>query len=518
MRLPSLEHAKPSDKLRDRFRGQGSRPSEAGPRRGRPPVYQQIADHVRGEIEAGMLRPGSRLPTIRALAADLGVNRDTVALAYEALSGAGLVESVVGRGTFVRRPAAESLAEAPVEIALSQQVESLLAYESARPRFGVGSDVVPLHSLIPDPAFYPVDAFRRSLNRVLQREGAELLRYGAPQGHAGLREVMAERFGRVGCHHGADEVVLCHGASQGISLALRLFTQAGDAVAVELPTYHNLLSTLVALGLRAVPVPLGDDGPDLEQLGRVLARPDVKAFYTIPTFHNPMGITTSVPARQQLLAVAARCGVPVIEDGFEMDLRIAGREVPPLAALDDGGLVVHLSSYSKSLFPGLRVGSLLARGRALEGLVALKHSTDLSDATPLQAALEDFIRSGAYDRHLSRIRRILRARTETILAALEAEMPEGTRWTRPEGGYQVWVELGIDVDTRDLLADTAREGMLFAPGAQFFVDRSASRGLRLTLAQPNEEEIRRGVAILGRAVRRRQEMGSSRLGATGVNM
>ncbi|MFP6624320.1 MAG: PLP-dependent aminotransferase family protein, partial [Myxococcota bacterium] len=339
-----------------------------------------------------------------------------------------------------------------------------------------------------------------------------------PQGHAGLREVIAERFEAIGCRLGADEIVLCHGASQGISLALRLFAQPGDSVAVEMPTYHNLLSTLVALGLRATPVQLGPDGPDLEQLERSLSRQDVKAFYTIPTFHNPMGITTSTSARRQLLDVAGRCGVPVIEDGFEMDLRCAGREVPPLAALDPHGLVVHLSSFSKSLFPGVRVGSITAQGRALEGLLALKHSTDLSDAMPLQAALEEFVRSGEYDRHLGRMRRMLRSRTKAILAALEQEMPDGTTWTEPEGGYQVWLELGFDVDTRDLLADAAREGVLFAPGSQFFTDRGPSRGLRLTLAQANEDEIRRGVAILGEVIRRRQEEAPSGLGASAVNM
>lgn len=481
-------------------------------------MYRQIAEHIRGEIDAGALRPGTRLPPIRALAADVGVNRDTVALAYEALATEGLLESVVGRGTFVRGLAPAPAPGQPVEVSLAPTVENLLAYENARPRFGAGSDVVPLHSLIPDPAFYPVDAFRRALQRVMARDGADLLRYGPPQGHPGLRQVIAERFERSGCRISADEVVLCHGASQGISLALRLFAEPGDAVAVELPTYHNVLSTLVALGLRAAPVPLGSDGPDLEQLERTLSRPDVKAFYTIPTFHNPMGTTTSLGARRQLLEVAARCGVPLIEDGFEMDLRSSGRDVPPLAALDERGLVVHLSSFSKSLFPGARVGSISARGRALEALVALKHSTDLSDAMPLQAALEEFVRSGVYDRHLARMRRILRARTQAILEALEREMPEGTLWTRPEGGYQVWVELPFEVDTRDLLADAAREGVLFAPGSQFFADRGPSRALRLTLAQANESEIRRGVAILGQVVRRRQQIGRNGFGAAAVNM
>ncbi|MEE2674981.1 MAG: PLP-dependent aminotransferase family protein [Myxococcota bacterium] len=492
-------------------------PKLAATGRGQQPAYRQIAAHLRSEIESGKILPGDRLPPIRSLASDIGVNRDTVALAYEELASAGLLESVVGRGTFVRG-AAVGLAGAPLEVSLARNVENLLAIENARPRFAEGSDLIPLHSLVPDPAFYPVDAFRRCLNRVLSQGGAELLEYGAPQGHAGLREVIAARFEAAGCRPGADEIVLCHGASQGISLALRLFAQPGDAVAVELPTYHNLLSTLVALGLQAVPVPLGLDGPDLEQLERVLSRPEVKAFYTIPTFHNPMGTTTSTAARRQLLEVAGRCGTPVIEDGFEMDLRCVGRDVPPLAALDQRGLVVHLSSFSKSLFPGVRVGSITARGRVLEGLLALKHSTDLSDAMPLQAALEEFVRSGEYDRHLGRMRRMLRSRTRAMLAALESEMPDGSTWTEPEGGYQVWLELGFDVDTRDLLADAAREGVLFAPGSQFLTDRGPSRGLRLTLAQADEDEIQRGVEILGKVIRRRQKSAPTGLGASAVNM
>ncbi len=486
--------------------------------RGLPPVYRQIADHIRLEIESGELHGGTRLPPIRSLAADLGVNRDTVALAYEALATAGLLESVVGRGTFVRGLSLASATRAPRVIELAPQVESLLSYEQARPRIAAGSDAIPLHSLVPDPAFYPVDAFRRSLNKVLQRDGAELLRYGAPQGHAGLRDALVERVRNSGCRISAEEIVLCHGASQGIALALRLFTEKGDQVAVEVPTYHNVLATLVALGLRPAPIPIGRDGPDLEVLERTLSRPEVKAFYTIPTFHNPLGTTTTIAARRQLLEVAARCGVPVIEDGFEVDLRAVGRDVPALVALDDHGLVVNLSSFSKSLFPGVRVGSIIARGRALEGLLALKHSTDLSDSMPLQAALEDFVRSGGYDRHLARMRRIVRARTEAIISALEREMPEDTRWTRPEGGYQVWVDLPFEVDTRDLLADAAREGVLFAPGSQFLPDRGASRGLRLTIAQADEQEIARGVAILGRVVARRQSAGPYPFEAAAVNM
>ena len=166
-----------------------------------------------------------------------------------------------------------------------------------------------------------------------------------------------------------EEIVLCHGASQGIALALRLFARAGDRVAIEVPTYANVLTALAGLGLESAPVAMTSSGPDLEVVDRMLAQPDVKAFYTIPTFHNPMGTTTSLAHRQALLDLARRHGKPIIEDAFEMDLRVGGKPVSPLAALDRDGFVVRLHSFSKSLFPGLRVGSMVARGRALDGLV-----------------------------------------------------------------------------------------------------------------------------------------------------
>lgn len=474
------------------------------------PVYQQIAAWFRGEIEASRLGPGDRLPPIRALAQRLGVNRDTVALAYESLAREGWLESTVGRGTFVRRPVAAP-APAPCEPVLSPLVDRLLDFERARVRYAAPAGAVPLHSLVPDPALYPADEFRRALARVMAREGRDLLRYGLPQGHPPLRELLAARLREGGLRVSADEVVVTQGASEGIALALRLFAAPGDVVAVEEPTYHNVLSTLAALGLRVAPVPMRDGAADLAVLERTLERADVKLFYTMPTFHNPLGTTTGLAHRRALLALAARAGKPVVEDAYEMDLRFAGRPVPSLAALDERAGVVQLASFSKSLFPGARVGSIVARGRLVEALLALKHASDLGGALLLQAALAEFVAAGGYERHLGRVRRVLRARRDALLEALAAEMPDGVRWTEPEGGLQLWVELPDLVDTGELLADAVRAGVLFAPGFQFCSDPRPSSGLRLSIAMAGEDQIRRGVAVLGGVVRERLRAGAVRL-------
>ena len=481
------------------------------------PIYQRIAERIRGEVEAAHLAPGDRLPPIRALARELGVNRDTVALAYESLASAGVVLSSVGRGTFVAEPAGRGEARrGAASPALSGLAERLLELDRSRPRFGSANGAVPLHTLMPDPSLNPSDDFRRVLNRVLARGGPDLLLYGEPQGHPRMREVLALRLREAGVAIDAEELVLCHGASQGISLAVRLFAGPGDAVALEEPTYNNVLGAAIALGLRTAPVPMTEGGVDLARLEQTLARPEVKAFYTIPTFHNPMGTTTNLAHRHALLAVARRASVPVIEDGYEMDLRFAGAPVAPLAGLDTSGVVVHLFSFSKSLFPGARVGAVTARGRLREALLALKHASDLSDALPLQAALAEFVASGEYDRHLSRLRRVLRGRRDALLEALAEHMPEGARWTTPEGGYQVWLELPGNLDTRDLLADAVASGVLFAPGSQFYSDGRPSNGMRLAFAMAGEEALRSGVERLARVIATHRANGAPTTGRVPV--
>ena len=464
------------------------------------PIYGRIAEHIKAQLAAGRLIPGERLPPIRQLAAVLGVNRDTVSLAYDLLAREGVVEATVGRGTFVRdRSTAPDLkASSPP---LSPLVDRLLDFDRSRPSYIAQDGAAPLHSLIPDPSLYPVKEFTQALNRALERGGSDLLVYGGHQGNQGLREAVAGRLASHGIGVDTDNIVPCQGASQGISLAMRLYAEPGDWIAVEEPTYHNVLGVLVGLGLRAAPIPMTHEGPDLGILERTLARPEVKLFYTMPSFHNPMGITTSVPRRRAVLEIASRLGKPIIEDAFEMDLRYDGAPVPPLAALDRAGVVVHLFSFSKSLFPGVRVGAVTASGRAVDGLLVLKHATDLSGSLILQAAVAEFVSCGAYEEHLTRLRRALRDRRDVLLETLAEEFPAGARWTMPDGGYQIWLELQEDIDTRALLREAQNIGVLFAPGYQFHHDGRPSSAMRLTIALANADEIRRGVRLLGGLVR-----------------
>jgi DNA-binding transcriptional MocR family regulator len=471
----------------------------------REPVSRQIATYLRRAIEAGRLRPETKLAPIRDLARALGVNRETVATAYRELEGLGLTESGVGRGTFVV-PRPHARGEVGARGQSGQAFDPLLSRACGvapppLPGLDAPPGAVHLERLVPDASLYPHDAFRRSLNRALAKGGAALCDYGDPRGLLTLRRELVERLAHAGIEADADDLVVTAGSTQGFALALRLFCDPGDGVAVESPTYPSACTALATLGLRAVPVPIGDAGLDLDRLEAVLARGDVRVVYTMPTFQNPTGATTDLAHRRALLALASRYRVPIVEDDFERDLRVRGRGTPPLRALDACGSVVYVGTFSKALFPAVRIGWLLAPRRVADAAVRLKRTLDLTTSPLLQAGLVQFLREGAYERHLRRVVPELRRRLEAAHAALRRALPEGSRLRAPEGGYLVWVELPGALDTQALLDDAKRAGVVYAPGQPFFPDGRPSSALRLSLAGATVPEIERGVRALGEVVR-----------------
>jgi DNA-binding transcriptional MocR family regulator len=351
------------------------------------------------------------------------------------------------------------------------------------------------------PSLFPVDEFRKSVNHVLRRDGRALLGYGDRRGHDALRRVVVERLARSGIESDADDVVITGGSTQGLAIAARLFCDPGDAVVVESPTYPGTFATFLAAGLRIVPVPLAADGLDLDALAAVLARGGVRLVYTMPSLQNPTGLSTTLEHRRRLLAITARHGVPVLEDDFEKDLRVRGRPVPPLKALDRSGRVVYVGTFSKVLFPGARVGWIVGGRRVAEAAVGFKRALDLASSPVMQAALAHFCRSGGYDRHVRRIGRELERRLGAAERALATHLPDGSTFTRPDGGFLLWVTLPAAIDTLELLPAARAAGVVYAPGQMFFTEGRRSSSLRLSVSQAAPEDIERGVRTLAEVAR-----------------
>jgi len=477
-------------------------------RNGSRPVFRQIVDYLRRNIESGRLPPGTKLQPIRLLARALGVNRETVADAYRELETLGMTESGVGRGTFVLartdvpRPGVTEDKPAPrrpfVPI-LSHAADTVTGLRLID--YTTDPHAVRLDRCVLDGSLYPIDELRRALNHVLRRAGRTLLDYGDPRGHEGLRQILVERLTGYGIETNADDIVLTAGSTQALALVAHTLCDPGDAVAVEEPAYPGAAAAFMALGLRPVAVPLGPDGMDLHALDTLLGRRGARLLYTMPTFHNPTGQTTSLEHRRSLLAIVARHGVAVLEDDFEKDMRVRGRPVPPLRALDGTGQVVYAGTFSKALFPGLRVGWIVGSRRVVEAATALKRATNLTSSTVLQAALAEFCRAGAYDRHLRKMVRELAARLGRAERALGVHLPKGSTFTRPDGGLTNWVTLPEPIDTLALLPEAKRAGVVYAPGTVFHPDGRRSSSLRLSVGQAGPDALERGIATLGEVAR-----------------
>lgn len=468
-------------------------------RDGKDGLATQIAAHYRAAIETGRLPHGERLPTIRAVAERMKVTRATVQAAYRMLAEAELVRATVGRGTEViagtathdrellshaARAASEALRAGPVPPALPIG-QALIA------DFG---------SLQPDRGTMPVDAVADALAKALRDDGPSLLAYGDPAGDRGLRELLGRRHARdAALTDAAERILITSGAQQGIDLVLRTLTEPGDAVAVAVPAYPQLFGALAAHDLRLVPIETRSGNLEPESLARVLD--EVRLVYAMPTFQNPTGSTLDAKQRRALIDVIARSDVPVLEDEVECELRFAGRELPSLQSLDPRGRTVTVRSFSKGLFPGVRIGWLEASPELVAPIAALKRLCDLESSPLLQAALSRLLRSGVLDRELDRLRAELRERHAAARAHLKRVMPDGVRWSEPEGGLSLWIELPAQADARRVAIAAARDGVLVTPGDAFHPRGRTVPGFRMALSRAPLDCLAPGIDVLARHVR-----------------
>ena len=347
----------------------------------------------------------------------------------------------------------------------------------------------------------------------MARDGA-LLAYGSPFGYRPLRETIARRLERRGIPADADAILVVNGAQQGLDLITRALVDPSDPVAVEEPSYSGALTLLRAHRARLLGVPLDASGPQPAALRAVLAeRP--KFLYTIPDFQNPTGLLTSPGRRAEIVEAAAEAGVLVVEDAFDADLLVEGELPPPLAALAPG-LVVHLGTLSKALFPGVRVGWISGPREFVHRLAALKRIGELTSPPVLQAALNLFLARGGYDRHLARTRARLKARLALAHRTVARSFPAGTRCDRPLGGYVLWVKLPDGVSGRELAAAVRGEGVLLSPGADYVPDRSDVAAVRLSVARLSGAELEAALEIAGTHARQAARRARRAAGPAGV--
>lgn len=475
------------------------------------PVYRQIADGIRAALDEGRLTGGQRLPPTRDLAKQLGVNRNTVIAAYDLLVRTGAASGHAGRGTFLAGSAraaggsgGDGRDDRPWFGAFARAVEGpgvgslLTIYRVATSHEGIS-----LAGGYPAGDLMPVQAFGKAMARVLAERGTEALSYGPTAGYGPLRETIAAEMRDHGSACDAGSILVTNGSQQALELAFRALVDPGDAVVVEEPTYTGAISVLAALDARLVGVAMDGEGIRPDLLSRAMERHRPRVLYVQPTFHNPTTRVMGEARRREVLDIAGRHRCLVVEDDWAGDLRFDGGHVPSLHALDGGRHVLYVSTFSKKLLPGLRLGWVAAPEPVFERLLALKQIEDCGTSALVQSALHAFVAAGGQEEHLNRIRSAYRARAAAMDEAMRERFPAGVRWSKPAGGLFTWVELPESVDGDELFAAASDRGVLVGRGSLFHVAGSGRNTLRLTFSSETEGRIRAGIAVLGELLRER---------------
>jgi 2-aminoadipate transaminase len=373
-------------------------------------------------------------------------------------------------------------------------------------------DLISFAGGLPAPEVFPVEQFKAAARRVLSQAGWKCLQYSTTEGDPKLREMIARHTQRYGIVVNPENILLTNGSQQALDLIGKVFINPGDRIAVERPTYLGALQAWNAYQAEYTGIGMDDDGLIIEDLEAAL-RSGPKFLYALPNFQNPTGVTLSLARRKQVVKLADGWGVPIVEDDPYGQLRYKGDHLPSLSVLDSRerarnrftGNVIYLSTFSKILSPGIRLGWIVAPEEVISKLVLAKQGADLHTSTFVQMVAYEVARGGFLDRHVRRIRSVYRIRRDAILQALKTHMPCGIRWTQPEGGLFIWVRLPEGMDTTEILRDAIDQKVAFVPGSAFYDDGSGKNTMRLNFSHATPEKIETGIARLGKVLARVME-------------
>ena len=473
------------------------------------PVYRQLADHLAALITAGRLPAGERVPPTRELAFALGLSRNTITRAYAWLIEAGFLGAHVGRGTFVQRAAQAGRTPcAPDRTQPAFAWPALFATRQSALRMPRMLRPADPDSLRFDFRPGQVDAAAlpiADLQSAWQRAVGKLREHANdfdPLGFAPLRNAVARQLAGRGIAGRPDEVLVTSGAQQAFDLVARVLIEPGDTVAVEDPGYFLAAMAFRACGAQLLAIPVDGNGLRVDELAHALRTRRVKLAYVTPSVQLPTGVALSPERRDELLALADRVQMPIVEDDYDCEMRPVRHAALALKTLDSGDRVIYVGTFSKALFPGLRLGYVVGASPLLAALSRSRAATSQQPSLVDQMAVAELLASDALERHVRRVRKRNAERLAATIDALQAAMPAGTRSCEPCGGNSVWVELPSATDTDALAAAAQERGIAYGRGELFRIEGEGAPALLLSYTGLAPDAIRSGVAELANVLRR----------------
>jgi DNA-binding transcriptional MocR family regulator len=465
------------------------------------PLYVELAGSLQTLIEQGTLRPGHRVPSVRRMSLQRDVSIATVLQAYTVLENRGYLEARPQSGYYVR-------ARAPF-----MSPEPRMAKPMAKPSYvgvndltaeimdrSMSSDFMPFGAACPHHSLFPNKKLARLLGSVVRRDPTLVGKHAVNWGFEPLTREISRRYLQGGVPLAHDELVVTVGCSEALNLCLRAVTKPGDTVAIETPAYFGFLEIIQSLNLRALEIPTSSrEGICLDELRDAIKQNDVKALLIMPNFHNPLGSLMPDDKKKKLYELLCEFDLPAIEDDIYADTHFGDMRPKPLKALDRDGRVMLCSSFSKTLAPSFRVG-WAAPGRYLERVRRLKFTNTMGTPVILQKTIAEFLRDGGYDHHLRSLHRTYQQQLHLTAQTMLRCFPDGTRYSRPQGGNFIWVELPPKVDTLKLHHEALKHRINTAPGVLFSVKNRYNNCMRMSCGVPWSDEVEASLHKLGELI------------------
>jgi len=468
------------------------------------PLFQQILENIENAIERGDLAAGERLPPVRALAAQLDVNTLTVSRAYKELTSRGRISGRGPLGTFVTTPPEHESGASP-----KKGKPNFLTWKSRYPEDTFRQTLeatgfpgsISLTQAYPTAAAIDLKPFEAALAETIARDKDAIYRYQAPDGSPALKDALRDTL--LNGSPGLDgPLIITSGGQQAIALVMRVILRAGDTVLFERPSYFGALDVARSIGARCVGVDLEEDGPSIEQMERAIQAHKPKLIFLMPDFQNPTGKTTSLVKRRAIVDLVENYGVAVLEDDHAPEMRFRGEHLPSIKSLaDPEAPIFYARGFGKSFVPGVRLGMLLSPPSHYQFLASQKSMGDLHTSWLLQNAFARYLLTpGAMD-NVKRQRLAYAKVQEAVYERTLSILPEGSKVTLPDGGFNMWVEFPEHIDSIDLCWACAERGVTLLVGAPLFPDRENLQTVRLSYGLGDLERLQEGIRRLGAAIR-----------------
>lgn len=471
------------------------------------PVYIQLKDYLKEMIMRGHLLEHQKLPSTRELSKLLSVSRNTVLNAYADLEQEGIIYAVKGKGNFVRK--VETLKASSIEFNWKERLNNvtLLADELdlMKQDNHWEKGMISFNSVAPEEKLFDVENFKRAFLTRMSLEGDIVLNYGYAKGYKPLIEYLLHYMEMKGINISNKDILITNGFTEGLDILLSSLAKKSGRVICENPTHHAALKLFRLHGFDIHGIDMKDDGIDIEQVEKSLSKKEFDFAYLIPSYHNPTGIVTSSEKRTEIIRLFSQYQIPIVEDGFNEELRYSGAHLAPLMTfIGDGNNVIYISSFSKILFPGLRVGWILADKELIHCLESMKRARTIHTSTLDQAVLYQYLQDGYFEKYLKKAKFVYKKKYELARQACKQYIP--FKRMTGDGGLHLFIELEEGMNARALLEKCYQRGVVFYPGDVFYSNGEGSNTFRLGFSRLKEEDIVRGIKIIGDTLK--NEMGS----------